>query len=109
LGNAVAGVGDLNADGFADVLIGSANASPNSLSFAGSAFVFSGATGNLLFRMDGLGQGDGFGSSVAGAGHTGQPSFSDVVVGAAFADPNGQAEAGSAFLFGFNPFLQSSV
>ena len=64
-GQHVAGAGDVNHDGYADVIVG---APGNSVSGrrAGRAYVFSGRDGRLLLTLSGEGEGDEFGSAVAG-------------------------------------------
>jgi len=99
LGWSVAGAGDVDGDGFADLIVGAHFAAPNGLTDAGSAFVFSGATGTQLFRFNGQTAGDYLGFSVAGAGDVDGDGFSDLIVGAILSDPNGLADAGSAFIF----------
>ncbi len=95
----VSGVGDINGDGFSDFVVGASRYGPNGMTDAGSAFVFSGATGNQLFRLDGTDPGDFLGNSVAGAGDVNGDGVPDIVVGAMWADPNGGSWVGSAFVF----------
>jgi len=109
LGNAVAGAGDVDGDGFDDLLIGDSGASPNGLYRAGSTFVFSGATGTQLWRFDGTAAGDWLGQSVAGAGDVDGDGRPDMTVGAYATDPNGLTDAGSAFVYTFNPILTASA
>jgi len=99
LGGSVSGAGDVDGDGFADLFVGAPGTDPNGLFFAGSAFVFSGATGAQLFRFDGLAAGDNLGYSVAGAGDVDGDGVPDLIVGDPFANPNGITDAGSAFVF----------
>ncbi|MFQ5694327.1 MAG: integrin alpha, partial [Nitrospinota bacterium] len=99
LGSSVAAAGDVDGDGFADVIVGAPLANPGLHADAGSAFVFSGASGKRLLRLDGLLSGDALGSSVAGAGDVDGDGFADLIVGAPLADPNGNADSGSAFVF----------
>ena len=99
-GRTVCGVGDVNADGFADVGVGALWASPGGVHGAGSAFVFSGANGTLLHRWDGVNDNEHFSSGLAGAGDLNQDGFDDVLVGARYAHPGGVAtHQGSAFAF----------
>ena len=60
------GVGDVNGDGCADVIVGAPgnNAAGQG---AGRAYVYSGKTGDVLLTLSGERAGDGFGSAVAGA------------------------------------------
>jgi len=98
-GWSVAGAGDVNGDGKADFIVGAPNASPGGLSSAGSAYIYSGATGLLLFRKKGAAAGDHFGYSVAGAGDVDGDGKADFIVGAYWADPGGRNNAGSAYLY----------
>ena len=64
-GRHVAGVGDFNKDGYADVLIGAPGQDGES-KISGSAYVFSGKDGQLLLELRGERGGDRFGSAVSG-------------------------------------------
>jgi len=108
LGFSVSGAGDVDGDGFADLIVGAPHADPGGLSGAGSAFVFSGADGSQLFRFDGQASSDLLGFSVSGAGDVDSDGFADLIVGALLADPSGLSDAGSAFVFTFNPILTAS-
>lgn len=77
------GIGDVDLDGHADVVIGSPGKDGDE-KMAGHAYVYSGKTGALLFSLVGEHPGDQFGSTVAG--------YSDaanqyIVVGAARGGP----------------------
>jgi len=97
-GSSVAGAGDVNGDGFDDLIVGAEFADPHG-SASGLAFVYSGRNGNQLFRINGMAAGDELGNSVAGAGDLDGDGFDDFIVGARFADPNGVQNAGSVFVF----------
>ncbi len=110
-GRSVAGAGDVNGDGFADVMIGAPNADPPSQSGAGSSYVVFGKAsgftsainlstlnGSNGFRLDGVVAGDYSGRSVAGAGDVNGDGFADVMIGAHFADPPSQTNAGSSYV-----------
>ncbi len=98
-GYSVDGAGDVNSDGFDDIIIGAHLASPNAMSAAGSAYVYDGQSGALLLEVDGSASSDNLGVSVAGAGDVNNDGFDDVIIGANHADPGGNADAGSAFVY----------
>lgn len=64
-GRHAAGTGDVNGDGFADIIVGAPNNSAGGHK-AGRAYVFSGKDGRILLTLTGERAGDGFGSAVAG-------------------------------------------
>ncbi len=65
-GRHASGVGDVNGDGFADVIVGAPRHGAAG-SGAGRAYVYSGKDGRVLLTLDGERAGDAFGSAVAGA------------------------------------------
>jgi len=95
LGNAVSSAGDVNADGFDDILIGARSNDTNGTQ-AGRAYIFNGPlTGpHGALEADAIISGDPFdelGWSVAPAGDVNGDGFGDVLVGAWMADLVGQA------------------
>lgn len=98
-GAAVAGVGDVDNDGFGDYIVGAPTADPGGLIDAGSAFVYSGATGLLIYQLDGASIGDQFGASVDGMGDLNNDGHADFIVGAPLADANGFSDSGTAFVY----------
>lgn len=98
-GTSVASSGDLNRDGKSDFIVGANNAQPGGLTSAGSAFVYSGATGALLYQKNGAAAFDNFGYSVASAGDVNGDGKPDFIIGANVADPGGLTSAGSAYLY----------
>jgi hypothetical protein len=99
-GVSVAGAGDVNGDGFSDVIVG-ARFNDRAASAAGAAFVFFGgrpADGRADLVLTGEFKDDWFGQSVAGAGDVNADGFADLIVGAPFNDDRGSA-AGKAYLY----------
>ena len=90
LGHSVSGAGDVNGDGFADLIVGIRTA-------PSSARVFSGSDGSVLYNFS-VSPGDQFGESVSGAGDVNGDGFDDMIVGARLADNNGPT-SGSAHVF----------
>ena len=94
----VSGAGDLNGDGFGDLLVGAPFDDKDSKFDNGSAQVFSGKDGSVLYTFTGDSSGDFFGSSVSGAGDVNGDGFADVIVGTPLDDNNG-TDSGSARVF----------
>ncbi|MEM8601759.1 MAG: T9SS type A sorting domain-containing protein [Bacteroidota bacterium] len=109
-GWSVSDAGDVNADGFTDVIVGSRNESPGNGPFAaGRAYVYSGADGALLYTLVSPNEEENgiFGEAVSGAGDVDRDGFDDVIVGAPGEDPGVSPEgAGRAYIFsGFDGSL----
>jgi hypothetical protein len=111
-GGSVASAGDVNGDGFADVIIGADHADPNGVS-SGAAYVVFGKPGGFApnlqlsnlngangFQISGEAAGDFAGGSVASAGDINGDGFADVIAGASAADPNGRYSGASYVIFG---------
>jgi hypothetical protein len=96
-GTSVAGAGDVDRDGFDDVIVG-ARYDDHTAIFSGAVKVYSGATGAELHAFYGDGEGDRLGYSVAGAGDVNGDGFADIVAGAVFDNNNG-FWSGSAYVF----------
>lgn len=99
LGVAVGTLGDINGDGFADVLVGARYADIGSFTDAGSVSVFSGADGTELLHLNGDGAGDWFGVSVAGIGDINGDGFPEFIVGAQFAKRENGVQSGAAYVY----------
>ena len=98
-GNSVATAGDVNGDGFSDVIIGA----PGSGSTAGTVYVFHGSADtpadspNWSKRSNQ--EGAFFGFSVSSAGDVNADGFADVIVGAPNYDHDGKTDAGGAWIY----------
>ena len=102
LGASVAGAGDVNGDGFSDVIVGAPSAT-NTLTEEGAARVVLGnvvaslgAAGWTQFGGEALGD---FGSAVSSAGDVDGDGLSDVLVGAVFQEAGGAHDQGAAYIF----------
>jgi len=78
LGTTVAGAGDVNGDGYADVVAGAPAANANQ----GLARVYSGFNGAVLHTVSGQAAGDRLGAGVAGVGDVDGDGDADVAIGA---------------------------
>jgi hypothetical protein len=124
LGYSVAGAGDVNDDGYADVIVGAPNYNVESdpeedPKESGAAFIFLGSETGIPDGLAGEADtkleapieenvndqtGSFFGSSVAGAGHVNDDDYADVIVGAPFYDAAPEdrtkfVKVGAAFIF----------
>jgi len=91
-GFAVSFAGDINLDGFDDMIVAGTQGGANN---GGYAQVLSGQDGSVLLTVDGKSDGDLFGRSVSAAGDVNNDGYPDLIVGATRDDNNG-AESGSA-------------
>ncbi len=93
-GLSVDGAGDVNNDGYDDVIVGSPWHEFASNAGRGKATVYSGRDGAVIWNFIGEGSNDEFGTSVAGVGDVNGDGHADFVVGAPEDKPssgNGQA------------------
>ncbi|MFA6548848.1 MAG: integrin alpha, partial [Candidatus Margulisiibacteriota bacterium] len=99
-GCSVSTAGDVNGDSRSDFIVGAYFADPGGLSAAGTAYVYSGATGTVLYTLNGAAAGDNFGASVSTAGDVNGDGKSDFIVGADLTDPAGVGtNAGTAYVY----------
>ncbi|MBK6425720.1 MAG: FG-GAP repeat protein [Blastocatellia bacterium] len=101
IGISVAGAGDVNDDGFADVIVGSVFYDSGQTD-EGAAFVYLGSASGIIPTANAVLNGDQatsrMGISVDGAGDTNGDGYDDVIVGARLYDL-GQFDEGAAFVF----------
>ena len=105
LGSSVSGAGDVNGDGYADVIVG-ADGYDNGETGEGAAFVFLGSSSGLLGTgpataaavLESNQANACLGSSVSDAGDVNGDGYADVIVGAKWFF-NGEASEGAAFMF----------
>lgn len=79
-GTSVAGLGDVNRDGWLDVIVGAPEAG-NRGAGSGSARVYSGRDGSVLYAVDGDRAADECGYAVGSAGDIDRDGFPDFIVG----------------------------
>ncbi len=128
-GRSVSSAGDVNGDGFDDLIIGAILADPNGLSSGESYVVFGGAAnltaldnadgtadgviqlanlnGTTGFILNGIDTGDFSGRSVSAAGDVNGDGFDDLIVGALSAEPNGISSGEIYVVFGGTANLEA--
>ena len=109
-GYAVSTAGDVNSDGYSDVIVGAPNNVVGGVD-AGSAYIyFGGANMNSTAELilSGIGANDDFGYSVFTAGDVNGDGYSDVIVGAKYNDAGGN-NAGRAYVYFGGSSMNSTV
>jgi hypothetical protein len=90
-GFAVADAGDVDRDGYHDILSGAPGQAADAL---GRAYLYSGRDGSLLHAFDGEGIADSFGAAVSSAGDVNRDGRPDLLIGAP-----GHVGGGAAYVF----------
>uniref|UniRef100_A0A8J7AE96 FG-GAP repeat protein n=1 Tax=Desmonostoc muscorum LEGE 12446 TaxID=1828758 RepID=A0A8J7AE96_DESMC len=124
-GRSVSSAGDVNGDGFDDVIIGASGADPNAFASGQSYVVFGSSSGFSAslelstlngtngFIINGINPDDFAGFSVSSAGDVNGDGFDDLIIGASGADPNGNGSGQSYVVFGkssgFSPTFDLST
>ena len=111
-GWSVSSAGDVNNDGFDDIIVGAHGADPKG-DLSGAAYVVFGKAGGFAanlnlstlngttgFQISGEVADDQAGISVSSAGDVNGDGFDDIIVGAWLADPNGDASGAAYVVFG---------
>lgn len=109
-GSAVAGSGDIDNDGYGDIVIGAPGVdTTDSISLfkdAGAVYVVEVSSGSLIAAYYNGGAKDNYGAAVAGVGDITGDGYEDVIAGAPLADANGK-DSGSVFIL--TPINDSSM
>ncbi len=111
-GQEVNGVGDINGDGYDDIIIG-AYGNDNAGQRDGKAYIYHGSSSGLSDTLDWSDQGkaayDEFSSDVAGAGDVNSDGYDDIIVGAPGNDDGPGDNAGEAYVYHGAGYAQYGV
>lgn len=108
LGKSVASAGDVNRDGFSDVIVGASGSDAGGTD-AGQAYIYFGNTNMddiADITLTGEATSDHFGNSVASAGDINGDGHNDIIAGAYHNDANG-TDAGRTYIYFGDPNMDS--
>ena len=122
-GRSVSSAGDVNGDGYDDLIIGARSADPNGAGSGETYVVYGGAsapgTDGVLalsaldgingFTLNGIDPNDGSGTSVSSAGDVNGDGYDDLIIGARSADPNGGSSGETYVVYGGATGTESTV
>ena len=111
MGYSVSGAGDVDGDGYADVIVGTPNHT-NGETYEGAAFVYHGGPSGISTTAAAVVESNQYhsklGKNVSGAGDVNNDGYADVIVGAPYYD-NGETSEGAAFVYHGGPSGISTV
>jgi len=111
-GGDVAGLGDVNGNGAADILVGASGETVKSISGAGRAYLYSGGNGQLLkqFESENVEEDGNFGEGVTGVDDVDGDGIEEVAVAAPDEKAGGKTSAGRTYAFlSTEPFPPSGL
>ncbi len=119
-GTSVHSAGDIDGDGYDDLIIGASGSDPYSRTDAGKSYVVFGgpslssvnlgSLGSGGFAILGAANGNATGVSVSAAGDVNGDGYDDLIIGADLANPGGRTDAGESYLlFGSSTRPSSSI
>lgn len=98
-GHVVSTGGDINGDGYSDILVGA----PYHSSLRGSVYVYMGSSTGInttaALILDGPAEGSQFGNAIASAGDVNGDGFADVIIGTIVSQTVGSPDIGSAYVY----------
>jgi len=103
-GSSVSYAGDVNGDGFGDVIVGAEGYDNGSISDAGAAYIYYGSSfmdAAYDARLVGENPDDKFGTSVSYAGDVNGDGYADIIVGAESYGDGSNSAAGAAYIYDF--------
>ncbi|MEA5577316.1 DUF4114 domain-containing protein [Anabaena sp. UHCC 0451] len=121
LGYTVSNAGDINKDGFDDLIIAASNAYTDPNGLPGKAYIIFGQqdfnsdfdltslNGSKGFVINGLTADDYLGFAVSSAGDINNDGIDDIIIGAHFADPNGSGSGRAYIVFGSEEEFSSNL